>query len=94
VWHQGLQRDREWLTWKMIKKNPLTSYFLWDYRYNERPDSQQIFWDWPPGISVIAHCRLYAQFISVFPENALDVLLKNYGQCFNMVRLKNELSYV
>jgi hypothetical protein len=28
VWHQGLQRDREWLTWKMIKKNPLTSYFL------------------------------------------------------------------
>jgi hypothetical protein len=33
-------------------------------------------------------------FASIFPENDLDMLLKNYGQCFNTVRLKNELSYV
>jgi hypothetical protein len=33
-------------------------------------------------------------FASIFPENDLDMLLKNYGQCFNRVRLKNEPPYV
>jgi hypothetical protein len=46
------------------------------------------------GFLSLLDCRLYGQFASIFPENALDVLLKNYGQCLNMVRFKNELSYV
>jgi hypothetical protein len=33
-------------------------------------------------------------FASIFPENDLDMLLKDYGQCSNRLHLKSELSYV
>lgn len=36
----------------------------------------------------------YADFAKTFPEKAFQVLVKNYGRFFNIVRLKNELLYV